>query len=222
MSNRLDSAIADIFNKIGTVDKFFVEFGTYDGLTDLSTDLYRTQGWSGLFLEADAHKCNMIAQNVRGYPVSVDQAFITAENINDLFAKNSVPKTFDFLNIDIDCMDYWIWSAVDYRPRVVFIEYNAVHQPPKLAVFPYNPRGMWNGTRHFGASLQSLVNLGKKKGYELAGCAPIGDSCYFVVEEEFHKLGIADNSAEKLYETPKYGREVDGGHPYPDGPYLAI
>jgi hypothetical protein len=220
--NKLDLIINNIFSKIGTKNKFCAEFGTYNGIDDNTATLIRQFNWSGLYIECNEHRFNQIVSNCQGKPVSVIKSFITAENINDLFAQGNVPQDLDFLNIDIDGMDYWIWNALTYRPRVVFIEYNAIHKPPVLAVQPYNPENAWNGTRWFGASLQSLVNLGKKKGYELIGCDDVGANAFFVVSEEFDKLGIADNSIDTLFVPPSYGIGPDGGHGGADGPYLEV
>jgi len=218
----LAPVIDNIFSKIGTTNKFCVEFGTYNALDDNTTKLIRQDGWSGVYVECDEHQYNQIVFNCMGFPVHVVKSFITAENINDVFRQGNVPFEFDFLSIDVDGMDYWLWKALTYRPRVVFIEYNGIQVPPQLAVQEYNPNNVWNHTRWFGSSLQSLVNLGKEKGYELVGCDAQGANAFFVVKEEFHKMGITDNSTEALFVHANYGVEADGGHPYPDGPYLEI
>jgi len=218
----LGPVIDNIFNRIDTTNKFCVEFGTYNGLDDNTTQLIRRHGWSGLYIECEDRQYQQIVNNCAGFPVTVLKSFITAENINKLFTEGNVPFEFDFLSIDVDGMDYWLWKALTFRPRVVFIEYNGIQVPPTLAVQPYNPNNVWNHTRWFGASLQSLVNLGKEKGYELVGCDAQGANAFFVVKEEFHKMAIEDNSIDKLFVHANYGVEADGGHPYPDGPYIEI
>jgi hypothetical protein len=220
--NVLAPYIDQIFTKIGITNRFCVEFGTYNALDDLTTKLIRQDGWSGMYIECDEHQYNQIVFNCIGFPVTVVKGFITAENINELFAQGKVPTEFDFLSIDVDGMDYWIWKSLTYRPRVLCIEYNGLKVPPELAVQSYNPNNVWNHSRWFGASLQSLVNLGKTKGYELIGCDAQGANAFFVVKEEFDKIGISDNSAVNLFVHANYGVEADGGHPYPDGPYLEI
>lgn len=222
MYHALTPVIDNLFQRIGYTNKVCVEFGTYNGLIDLTSKLIVQDGFRGVFIEADEQQYEQIFWNMAQYPVSVLKSFITAENINQLFDVANVPKNFDFLSIDIDGMDYWIWKALEYRPRILFIEYNAVHKPPKLAVQPYNPNNVWNKTRWFGASLESLTKLGKEKGYELIGCADSGSLAGFIVEEEYHKISIPDNSAGAIWLPPTYGVEADGGHPYPDGPYLEI
>lgn len=213
----------NLLQRIGYTNKVCVEFGAYDGVKDITPKLIKVDGFRGIFIEANENRYELIRQNTAELPVTVLKSFITTENINQLFNIAGVPKSFDFLSIDIDGMDYWIWKSLEnYRPRILFIEYNAVHLPPKLAVQPYNPNNVWNKTRWFGASLQSLVNLGKTKGYELVGCCDRGSIAIFVTKEEYYKLDLADNSAESLWLKPTYGVEADGGHPYPDGPYLEI
>jgi hypothetical protein len=220
--NVLVPVIDNIFKLIGTTNKFCVEFGVYNGMDDNTTRLIHWHQWQGLYIECDDKQYDQIVANCSRFPVKVIKSFITAENINELFAQGDVPQDLDFLSIDVDGMDYWLWKSLTYRPRVVFIEYNGLRVPPELAVQEYNPTNVWNHSRWFGASLQSLVNLGKEKGYELFGCDAQGANAYFIVKEEFDKLGIEDNSIEKIFVHANYGVEADGGHPYPDGPYLEI
>ena len=51
-----------------------------------------------------------------------------------------MPKDFDFLVIDIDSNDYYVWRAIQsFRPKVVMIECNRSFPPPELAVIEYHP-----------------------------------------------------------------------------------
>lgn len=94
------------------------------------------------------------------------KCFITAENINEIFEQNKVPKNLDFLSIDIDGMDYWVWKALKWKAKKVCIEYN----PKRLkGVQPYYAHNHWNmkEDNYYGASKEELVKLGKEKGYKL-------------------------------------------------------
>jgi hypothetical protein len=94
------------------------------------------------------------------------KCFITAENINDIFKDNKVPKNLDFLSIDIDGMDYWVWKALEWKPKEVCIEYN----PKRLkGVQPYYAHNHWNMKEdsYYGSSKEELEKLGKEKGYKL-------------------------------------------------------
>jgi len=164
-----DGIIEAIFVEIGTTNKYFVEFGSFpcrDNTTHLSK-----MGWSGLVMDGN------------GTGV-VKKEKITAENINQLFAKYSVPADFDLLSIDIDSNDYWVWKAIVwYRPRVVIIEYNSHIPPNESRSVTYDPNLIWDGSDYYGASLLALADLGTSKGYTLIGCDKIGANAYFVLTE---------------------------------------
>ena len=44
----LSLEIGKIFNKIGTTDKFCVEFGLHDGISDNTTRLIHWDNWQGV------------------------------------------------------------------------------------------------------------------------------------------------------------------------------
>lgn len=140
---------------------------------------------------------------------------VTAENIQDLFQKYNVPKSFDLLSIDIDFNDYWVWKSItDYLPRVVVIEYNASIPPNESKVVPYDPEARWDGTNYFGASLLALRNLGLSKGYTLVGCDNNGVNAFFCKSELVRGFELKD--IKELYRPPKYGDFINGvhiGHP---------
>ena len=67
----------------------------------------------------------------------VDRVFVTPDNIFQLMGE----EEYDLLIIDIDGNDYYIWEAVQSRPRVVMIEYNALC----AAVQEYAAQPFWSG-----------------------------------------------------------------------------
>ena len=126
--NGEDGIIAEIFRRIGTTNRYFVEFGSSDGFEN-NTALLVRQGWSGLWIDGD-HRAILRAREhfrpeVEAKKLTITETFITAENIEDLFRHDGVPEEFDLLSIDIDRNDYYVWEKiVHYRPRVVIVEYN--------------------------------------------------------------------------------------------------
>ena len=121
-----------------------------------------------------------------------------------MFEDHGVPKDFDLLVIDIDSNDYYVWHAIQsYRPKVVMIETNPMFQPPTRMVIEYHPMNYWDGSSYFGASLQSLFDLGQKKGYRLVYHMQNGVNAIFVDEPYFERFGIQDNSPETLYHAPE-------------------
>lgn len=100
--------------------------------------------------------------------MGVNREFITAENINSLFEKYSVPKKFDLLSIDIDGNNYWVWKELKYEPNVVIIEYNSNFDVNENYVLSYNPKhDFYESGGYYSASVSALVELGKSKGYFL-------------------------------------------------------
>jgi hypothetical protein len=137
--------------------------------------------------------------------------FISAYNINDLFAKYEVPLEFNLLSIDVDFDDYWIWQAVDakYKPRVLIIEYNSKLGSTESMVTNLKYPSRWTGTDYFGASYQALKHLGLAKGYTLVFGETMGVNLFFVRTDLLQCPGLALND-EDIYKPPRYGA---GGHP---------
>ena len=131
--------------------------------------------------------------------------------------KYQVPKEFDLLSINIDYNDFYIWHAIglEYRPRVVVIEYHATHLPSEDKVVIYDPNGRWDTTNYFGASILALYKLGFQKGYSLVYADERGVNLFFIrndiidsLNEKFENI----NNPLKLYKLPRYGQGPNGGH----------
>ena len=94
----------------------------------------------------------------------IRKEFITAENINELFAKYDMPKEPDLVSIDIDGNDYRVWkNLTDYSPRVVIIEFNSSFAVDENKIQKYDATRVWDGTYNYGSSLLALKNLGESK-----------------------------------------------------------
>ena len=197
-----DGVIEKIFEIIEPGPKFCVEFGAYDGVTNSNMrNLILNHGWSSFQIEGDRKRARQLAKSYADHPnVKTLEAWVWPGNIEILFEENGVPKDLDLLVIDIDSNDYYVWRAIhDFRPKVVMIEMNAFFPPPQRMVIDYHPMNYWDGTYYTGASLQSLYELGKKKGYELLYQLSYGPNIIFVDEKYFDRFGIADNSPSKIY-----------------------
>jgi hypothetical protein len=192
--NGEDGVIEAIFDEIGVTNRYFVEFGVQHA-TECNTLNLLLKGWNGLMMEGDEIYHNPLA--------TVRREFITAENINDIFAKYKVPIEFDFLSIDIDGNDYWVWRALNYRPRVVAIEYNAAAGPELRRTIVYEPSFKWGGYDYYGASLRALAELGDSKGYELVYCESCGINAFFVARSTLPGDYVAKPLAE-IYRPPNY------------------
>src|SRR5262247_2953426 len=85
--NDEDGIIQEIFRRIGVNNRTFVEFGVESGLENNTLKLL-LEGWRGLWLEAGAENVTSIKSRfsdvIANNRLTVQLAFITAENINEL------------------------------------------------------------------------------------------------------------------------------------------
>ncbi len=212
-----DGITQEIFRRIGTTNRYFVEFGVETGI-ETNTTYLLYQGWSGLWIDGSDANIASIQQHfpksISSGKLTVLQGFITAENIESLFQKGNVPQEFDLLSIDIDRNDYYVWQAItQYKPRVVIIEYNSIFRPGCSFVVDYDPNAMWDGTSNTSASLEALCELGKQKGYQLVASSFSGVNAFFVREDLLEGNFTGPFTAENHYEAPKYFLYHTPGHP---------
>lgn len=208
-----------LMNVVPPETKYCIEFGARDGTTAHTRGLVEEHGFSALYIEGDPGAAERLESNFADYPgVTAIQSFITAENIESLFKQAGVPERPYLLTIDIDGNDYYVWKAIThYHPIFVCVEYNASYGPESDFVIDYDPEFMWQKDDYFGAAITPFVLLAKDKGYELIHVTSGGDNLFFVDREHFTSFGIDDNSPERMYQLPQYGRNgraANGkGHP---------
>jgi len=209
-----DGILQEIFQRIGTTDRRFVEFGCGDGLENNSTYLLLT-GWTGLWMDGSPQNIKDVRREFTDYlsdgRLVLNQVFITRENINSLISSAGFEGEIDLLSIDIDGNDYWMWEAITaIRPRVVAIEYNATFRPPHKLVQEYNESHVWKSNNYFGCSLKALEELGERMKYVLVGCSYAGTNAFFIREDLAGDKFSAPYTAEHHYREPMYDAFVRG------------
>ena len=208
-----DGILQKIFEVIEPTSRFAIEFGAGDGITFSNVrNLIVHHGWRALLIEGDAGRAAFSRRAYLGFAgVRGVQAWVFPGNVELLFAENDVPRDLDLLVVDIDSNDYYVWRAIrQYRPKVVVIEYNSRFAPPLKMVIGFHPMMYWNEVdAHHGASIQSLYELGKQKGYELIGANNRGINLFFVDQQYFPRFDIADNSPAKLFRPLNYNFVFD-------------
>jgi hypothetical protein len=218
-----DGVIAEIFRRIGTGDRYFVEIGAGDGREN-TTRLLLTLGWSGIWVEGSAKNCAAIRRDFEG-PLASGQlklieAMVTAENIEALLREAGAPERFDQLSVDLDMNTYHVWAALkSFRARAACIEYNASIPPSWEFVVPYDPGAVWDGSNWYGAGLKSLERLGAEQGYRLVGCDFYGVNAFFVASGEALGDFVEPFTAEKHYQPANYLAPLRHGH-WPASPKL--
>ena len=167
-----EALVSFLADRFGRNPGFCVEFGA-KGHGPTWT-LRHVLKWNALLMDAAGDSDRAIIQ-----------AVVTAENINTLFAEHGVPSEFDFLSIDIDGNDYWVWKALDekrFRPRIVCIEYNCFFAPDVSVTLPYDMNRPYRKTRYYGASAAAMNKLAQSKGYSLV-CVQGFMNLFFVLSE---------------------------------------
>ena len=197
-----DGVIDRIFQIIEPTSRFIVEFGAHDGITNSNArNLVLAHQWGAFLIEGDHKRATALQAAYKDRPrVTTLEAWVFPGNIEILFEDHGVPKDLDFLVVDIDSNDYYVWRAIhEYRPKVVMIEANHMFPPPQLMVIDFHPMNYWDHTAYTGASLQSMYNLAKQKGYELIHCMRRGPNAFFVDQQYYARFGIADNTPIKMF-----------------------
>jgi hypothetical protein len=189
-----DGIIEKIFQLIGAEDRTCIEFGAWDGLYLANTArLWKDQGWKGILIEGSAEKFAELSGNVRGHDCVPIQAMVGVDPGRDsleyLLRQHGLPLHADFLSIDIDGNDYYVFESLDQlRPRCVACEYNPT--------VPYFLDIYAKYDNHFGCSAASLVRLGKRKGYTLVGMTPT--NCFFVRDEDAPRFADIETDLDRM------------------------
>jgi hypothetical protein len=179
--NGEDGIISEIFRRIGANTRTFVEFGIGSGIEGNCVFLADVAQWAGLFLEGDDESYATLDRKY-GHTdrISTGNVYVAPDTINDLFGNHDVPEEIDILSVDVDGNDFYLWHALTCTsPRVVVIEYNGLLDPYAVLVQPYRA-GLPGSTAFYGASLEALVRLGRKKGYRLVHTDLSGTNAFFV------------------------------------------
>jgi hypothetical protein len=167
--------------------KIFVDIGSSDGINSNCANLALNLGWHGLFIDGDEKAIssgrNFYAQHRDTflYPPVLKNAFITAENINELIQESGINGDVAIVSIDLDGNDCWIWKALHpVRPAVVLIETHIEFGMRNIAV-PYDKDYFYPGRhpQYHGASPVAMHSLAAKKGYRLVGANRFGFNFIF-------------------------------------------
>ena len=172
-----DELLDIVFSNIGTANSppFCVEFGfnsrSLTGGSGANTASLVLKGnWDSLLLDGDNENPE----------INLHRHFLDSSNISDIFRKYNVPKQPEFISIDVDSTDLWLFDAIvkDYKAMVFSVEYNS-HYPLESAItFPNDAHEKWERDRGYGASLKALTMVANKYGYSLLWVVPARDAFF--------------------------------------------
>jgi len=204
-----DGIIVKILDTISPKNNFCVEFGAWDGIHLSNTwALINSASWSGVLIEGSPDKFSDL-ENTYGANERVEilNRFVGLDknSLDIILATTNAPADFDLLSIDIDGNDWHVWESLqNYRPRVVVIEFNPTIPNDLYFTQDYDP------SVNQGASLLAMIELGKKKGYELVSVTLV--NALFVVCEEFEKFNIKDNDIDAMFDGSVYQSRLFQGY----------
>ena len=214
-----DGVIQYLIKNIHIENKTFIEFGVENYKESNTRFLLINNNWSGLVIDGDPKNIEVIKNDgiYWRYNLKAEASFITAENIDDIFAKNGIKGEIGILSVDIDGNDYWVWDSIrSVNPAIVICEYNSLFGSSKKVTTPYKPDFVRFKEHYsfiyYGASISAFTELASSKGYSLVYGNSNGNNVFFVrndllgdlkvmtPEEAYVKANFRDsrNKEEKL------------------------
>ena len=185
-----DGILLEILDRLGkeNLDKWCVEFGARDGISDSNTyNLIKNHNYTAVLIEGDEIYYKKLCKNFQNDSVIKINKYVnfSGENkLDNILLNTKISKNFDFLSIDIDGCDYHVLnSLIEYRPKIICIEFN--HFIPNSVEFIQKK----NFNIKQGSSAKSLVKLGATKGYRLIASS---FSNLFFIEKSYFNLVSKD------------------------------
>jgi hypothetical protein len=194
----------------------FIEFGVENYRQANTRFLLQNRNWRGLIMDGSPRMAAATKEDNLAWKhdLTVQAAFITRENINDLISSSGYYGDIGLLSIDLDGNDYWVWEAIHtVRPILCVCEYNAVFGDVYPISTPYDPTFSRTKAHHsnlyFGASITALRSLAVKKGYRFVGTTSAANDAFFVRED--YAKQFVDSSLRHIQALPSRFRESRDG-----------
>lgn len=203
--NNEDGIIEYIFNKIQLKKINFIEIG-FDYYENNSINFLHKVN-KGLFIDGSNEKVLKLKSILKiFYPfknIKVLLKFIHRDNLNEIINNYfSQKEEIDFLSIDVDGNDYYLFENLSIKPKIICIEYNFWYGSNIKCSVPYDKNFIWkHGSLYSGASLDALSSLAKNKGYHLIALDSNCVNAFFIRSDLRHKFEIIDNVTS--FKSPK-------------------
>jgi hypothetical protein len=193
-----DGIVEEILSRINqkvSIDKWCSEFGAWDGVY-LSNTCYfiKEKKYKAVLIEGDKKRVEDLKKNFQSEDVQKINRFVSFDGENSLdsiFSETKIPINFDFLSIDVDGVDYYIFESLKkYKPKIICIEFN-----PSIpnSVDYVQPKDM---KLKYGNSAKALLRLAHKKNYSLA--ASTNCNLIFVHNNYFKYIGTSEPTLNKI------------------------
>jgi len=163
-----DGVIKEILKRLEKsavkLDKKCCEFGAWDGIHLSNTyNLIKNYNYKSILIEGNKKKFRQLTANIpdkRIIKINKFVEFSGKNKLDNILNKYNFPKNFDFLSVDIDGNDYYIFESLNiYKPKLICIEFNPTI--PNEVNFVQEK----NIEINQGCSALALIELDKKKLY---------------------------------------------------------
>ena len=209
-----DGILEKLFSSISIKKGSFCEFGASDGLSYCNTRKLREEGWNGVLIEGNPSYNESLKENLKDYTdVEIVESFISCETgntLDDILGKTKLNKDFDFLSIDIDGNDLWVWKSLEkYNPKVVMVEYNSNYPSTESLCIKYDKDHVHQLDSYYSATAGAYKKLADEKGYKLVGFTE-GLNLVFCKSElcnEFYEYSLEEIPLMRVWPL-KDGREL--------------
>jgi len=162
-----DGVIESIFQNCPPFNKtpYYVEFG-FNNTTGINanTTQLKNKGWEGLLLDGDNSNPS----------INLHSHFLSSQNICEIFKKYNVPKNPEYISIDVDSTDLWLFKSLvkEYKPMLFTVEYNCNFPINEAITFIDDMdasirRAREGWARMYGASLKALNMVAQNSNYTL-------------------------------------------------------
>ena len=195
----------------------FVEFGVENYTESNTKFLLLHDNWRGVIIDGSEEnieyvkKCNLYWR----HELKAIAKFITKDNINDIIKDGGLTGDIGILSVDIDGNDYYVWESIEcINPRIVICEINLFYGNAEPVSIPYEDcfcrTKAHYSNLYFGASIQAMVYLGKKKGYSLVCTNSVGNNLFFVRNDCLGEIKPIDPTEAWCNPTFRESRDKDG------------
>jgi hypothetical protein len=206
--NDEDGIIEEIFNRINFDSKIFIEIGAGNGLENNTLNLL-CNGWRGYWIETNPNFIKQINRNlinkIEYHKLKLIDCYLSKKNISILNQINLIEKKIDFLSVDIDSHDLEIIKFLNFKPRVICIEYNS-HFGPNLKFETISDEKLKSliTNDNWGNSLKSINEYMIDIGYQIVACNITGINAFFVKNELLNNKFNKFENLKYYYMRPRY------------------
>jgi len=208
--NNEDGIINYIFDKLKINKLNFIEIG-FDYYQNNSLGILNKCN-KGLFIDGDTKKVIILRAVLKlFYPkteITVQNALVNIDNINKIKQQNfNDQEEIDFLSIDVDGIDYYLLKEINFKPKLICIEYNFWFGKDLSCAVPYKKNYALDSLSNYvGASLKALTELANSKGYHLIAIDSACINAFFIRDDLKHNFEILN--LEKSFKYPfKFKKE---------------